>query len=309
MQKTSFIQPKTRLAWAISASLLSSFCYIISLTFAKFSLEFCSTNQLAFFRSLISFFLTIVFTSFYKKNQKYKDFLKTTQISIHLIRCSSALLAVYLYIFSIKTLSLTEGTLLFNTGPFFIPFIAYLWKRTPIDNKIWPGICTAFLGLALLTQPENSYYNSSFWLALLAGAVGAVSVVALRFAHYSEPVLRSLFYYGIFSTIVTGVIFSVESFPILPILQAKAFIPIILVGITGFLYQVLIALAIKYAPAKQIGPFFYISVIFGTILDLIFWQKTLQFIEILGMLLIITGLFFMIFFVKTRQEEVGSFNE
>ncbi len=309
MKKTSFVQPKTLLAWAICASLLSSLSYTIMLTFAKFSLEFCTTNQLAFFRSLISFFLTVGVTAFSSQKGSYISFLKTTEINIHLIRCSSALIAVYLYMYSIKNISITEGSLLFNTSPFFIPFIAYFWKKSPIDVKIWPGIFTAFLGLALLAHPSNSYYTPSFWIALLAGIMGAVSVVALRFSHYSEPLFRSLFYYGVFSTIVTGIICSPEGLNLSSVLQTKALLPILVVGITGFSYQVLIAVAIKYAPAKQIGPFFYISVIFGTIFDLMFWQKTLKPVEILGIFLIIAGLFLMIFLVKSKKTDKISFSE
>ena len=291
MENHPFPQPKIKLA--IIASILSSFSFAIMLALSKISLTTCSINQISFFKSFFSIILTIILVLFFKKEKSFFSFLKTKQIKVHVIRSLSGLVTIYLFLFALRTISLAEANLLFNTTPLFVPLFAYLWKKTPINHKIWPGLFIAFSGMVFLLHPQNTAPNPGIWIALLAGALGAITILAVRFTHETEPICRSLFYYGFFSLFFSGIFYTLEGFSLAPLCQSSTALPLLGIGASGFCCQVFFTLSVKYASAKLIAPFAYVAVIFGLGLDLIFWQVNILLSEIFGMILILIGLYFV----------------
>lgn len=304
MENLSSHRPRTKLKLAIIASILSSLSFAIMLALSKVSLPTCSINQISFFKSFFSMILTIVFILFNKKNQSYVSYLKTKKINIHIIRSLSGLASIYLFLFALQTISLAEANLLFNTTPLFVPLVAYLWKRTPINHKIWPGLLIAFLGMIFLLHPQNALPNPGIWAALLAGAVGAITILSIRLTHETEPVCLSLFYYGLFSLLFCGIAYGIEGFSLAPLYNPLTFLTLLGIGASGFCCQVFFALSVKYAPAKLIAPFSYLAVIFGLGLDLIFWQVDILLSEILGILLILIGLYYIVSFFHKKDPQL-----
>ncbi len=294
MENLPFPQPRIKIKLAIISSILSSLSFSIMLAISKASLATCSINQISFFKSFFSIILTIILVSFCKKKQSYFSFLKTKQVNIHAIRSLSGLATIYLFLFALGTISLAEANLLFNTTPLFVPLVAYLWKRTPINHKIWPGLFIAFLGMIFLLHPHNTSLNPGVFIALLAGAIGAITILAVRFSHGTEPIGRSMFHYGLFSLFFSGIFYAFEGFSLAPLWQSSTALALFGIGVSGFCCQVFFTLSVKYAPAKLIAPFSYVAVIFGLGLDLIFWQVNILLSEILGMLLILVGLYFIV---------------
>lgn len=301
MLNTSFTKPINRIKFAIFVNILASACYAIMLSIAKSSLTTCSMNQLTFFKSCIALFLILICVTYKKKENTYLVYLKSTQMKTHIIRSLSSLIMTYIFLFSIKTISIAETNLLFNTSPVFIPLVAYAWKRIPVDHRIWPGIILSFIGIAFLIHPGSTSYAPGFWLGLGGGFVGAISVMALRFSHYSEPLCRSLFYFAFFSSLITGILCLIEGQSLQFLSDPNITLALLSIGVSGFLCQLFFAISLKYAPAKLITPFCYISVIFSLILDLIFWKKPLHILEILGMLLVLTGLYLMVFLLQKKK--------
>lgn len=298
---SKLIPPINRIKFAIFINILASASYAVMLSIAKGSLSTCSISQLAFFKSFITLLLILLCVAFSKKGETYINYLKSTQMKTHIIRSISSVITIYLFLLSIQTISIAETNLLFNTSPVFIPLVAYAWKRIPVDHKVWPGIFVAFIGIAFLIRPESGSCSIGFWLGLSGGIIGAISVMALRFSHYTEPLYRTIFYYAFFCSLITGLICLIEGHSLKFLTDPSISLALLSVGVTSFLCQLFLAISLKYAPAKLITPFCYISVIFSLILDLIFWKKTLQIPEILGLLLVLVGLYLMVFLQKKKK--------
>ncbi len=304
MKNPTLPQSRLKIKLAIISSILSSLSFAIMLAISKVALTNCSLNQISFFKSFFSLLLTSVLIFFCKKNQSYFSYLKTKQINIHAVRSLSGLATIYLFLFALEKLSLAEANLLFNTTPLFVPLIAYLWKRTPINHKIWPGLFIAFSGMIFLLHPQDTSLNSGIWIALLAGAIGAITIIAVRFSHGTEPICRSIFYYGIFSLFFSGIFYVIEGFSLAPLCQPSAVLALFGIGASGFCCQVFFTLSVKYAPAKLIAPFAYVAVIFGLGLDLIFWQVNILLSEVFGMVLVLVGLYFVVSLFHRKDPEL-----
>lgn len=303
MRNISFSLPKTRILWAILASLFGSLSYAVMLSAVKVSLPSFTTNQIALVRSGVSLSLILICITYCKKKDSYWNFLKTSYLQVHIIRSVTALATIYSFFFALRTISTAEASLLLNTTPVFIPFVSRLWKKTSIDPRVWPGILCAFVGVFCLIHPQSGHFNLGFGIVLVGAAISAVSVVALRSAHSTEPLCRIVFYYTFLSTIVSGFLCFMEGSSWQNLLNARALLGVVSVGISGFMYQILFALSLKYAPVKIIAPFSYVAVIFSLILDYLFWGSQLISIEMIGMVFVLLGLCLIVFLVRKTKEE------
>lgn len=280
---------KMELKKAIGVSLIASLCYALMLAFTKESSGIFSTAQLVFYRSFICLVIMGFWIVVNGKKKPLFQHLKTAYLKIQFIRSMAGLTALALFFFALRSITLSEASVLFNTTPIFVPITAYLWKRIPIDHRLWVGIGVAFMGVILIMQPETAHLEVGLWLALMGGAMGSVSTLALRFSHYTEPTSRTLFYYFVFGSAVSSIPLLWEGMGIEWLKDPRTLFFLLMVGVTGFLYQLFFALSVKYAPAKLISPFFYITVVFGMILDHIFWGAHFHFLEILGIVFVFLG--------------------
>jgi drug/metabolite transporter (DMT)-like permease len=304
MEKVARQLPKTKLYWAITLSVLSSLLYAIMLSIARFSLSGFTMNQVIFGRSVVVLLFVLASIACCKKEKTFVEYLSTKCLRVHLIRSLTTIATIYLLFFSLKTISTAEANLLLNTAPIFIPFIAYLWKKSPMDPWVWPGIICAFAGIFCLVHPQGlGYAGIGVWAALLGGVFGSISLVALRLAHYSEPFLRIIFYYAFASALISGLLNLVEDGSWSNLANPQDLYGLLLVGGTGFLYQVLSVLSFKLAPVRIMSPFAYVSVIFSLLLDFIVWKTSLLPIEIVGMALVLSGLCLIVFLFREKKEE------
>lgn len=307
--ETSHTTSKGSLSLAIITSLLSSLSFTAALCLSKTCLTTCSVNQVSFFKAFFSLIPAIFMIFKVKKNQSFFAYLKTNHPGIHLFRGLSGFISVYLFLLALRTLSLAETTLLFNTTPLFVPFVAYLWKRSPIDHKVWPGLIVAFLGMIFLLHPQAHFSNAGLYFALLSGMVGAITILIVRFSHTTEPIFRTVFYYGVSSLIFAGICCLMEGFPFEHLLKPSIALGLLGVGLFGFTCQLFYTMSLKYAPAKLVAPLSYMAVIFGVILDFIFWQVKIIPSEIFGIVLVLLGLYFVTSYVHNRKKKNPALSE
>lgn len=246
-------------------------------------------NQISLLKGIFSMIPTLIFIQKDKKSLSFVQYLKTDEIKIHVIRGVSGVIMVYLFLFALKSSSTSQANLLSNTTPIFVPLVAYLWKKIPINHYLWPGLALSFVGLFFLLHPEMEWKNISSFSALLSGVIGAIVIFAVRISNDTEPVLRTIFYYNLISILFSGILTLIENHPISP-LHFMEFLPLLAIGLLGFFCQFFFTFSVKLSCPKFIAPFSYIDVIFCLLFDLIIWNTKILPLEWLGMGLILSGL-------------------
>ncbi|MGE5196542.1 MAG: DMT family transporter [Anaerolineae bacterium] len=205
-------RPPVKLFIAIPCILLAALLNALMGASVKASSAHVSTEMIVLWRNLVSLVLLFPWICFSSPEKPLHEKLMTRQWGMQLIRSLSGLVSVFLYFYSLRYLSLSDATLLFNTMPIFVPITAYLWKKHPIPHRLWWGIGLAFAGVAFVIGPSTQVFQLASLLAIGSGMAGSVATFALRLAHYTEPSSRTLFYYFFISTIVTAVasLFQIE---------------------------------------------------------------------------------------------------
>lgn len=211
---------------------------------------------------------------------------KTHRFSLHCVRSISGLAAMYLYYHTLRHLSLSISTMLFLTAPLFVPFISRIWLKIPIIKRLWWGILISFGGLLLILKPGGDFFKMEVLTGLLAGLCLGISNVSVRRLHRTENSAKIMFYYFLAGVLVSSLFFIFFPFPEL---TPDEMLYLGLLGILTTALQGFFTAAYKFAPARLLTPFLYMSVVFALILDVIFWNNYPDMFEIFGMILIGVG--------------------
>lgn len=211
--------------------------------------------------------------------------LATRRLPVHLARSLAGVGAMYCFFYTIASIPLAEAILFKLTSPFFIPLIAWLWLSEHIPATAKLAIGVGFAGVALVLQPGFREIPVAGFVGLCGALLAALAKVAIRRMSDTEPSTRIVFYFGVIAT-------SVSAVPLTwawqtPSWEAVAWLS--LMGGSATIAQLLLTRAYALAPAGQIGPFTYVSVIFGSAYGWLFWDEVPGPLVVLGSLFIIAA--------------------
>jgi drug/metabolite transporter (DMT)-like permease len=280
-------RPVSNLRRAVPSMLFACFVYAILSAIVKEELSHLSVPGILFWRYVIAIVLFIPWMLYQTRGRRCD--LKPTSFKLYWVRVGAALVSIYLYCAALKTLSIGMTSLLFNTLPLFVPLVARVWKKVPINHQLWWGFAVALIGVGFVLSPQHTQWNKDMFFAIGAGLCGAFSLVSLRFTHFEEPSYRINFYFFVLALAMTipMTFFNVdESWKAL---TAKDIIPLLIIGVTGLLYQQSFSFALKHAPARFLAPFMYSTVIWGILLDAWIWNTFFTLWMWLGIGLILLG--------------------
>lgn len=222
-------------------------------------------EQVVFFRNL--FGLLVLIPILWQRGERLQ--LKSAYPGLHLIRSLFGLAAMYCFFYALSVLPLADAVLLNFTAPLFIPFVAILWLKERVNTRIWAAIVIGFSGVLLILRPGGDLPAMAALTGLASGAFAGVAMVSLRKLSATEPALRVVVYYGVICTTVSAV----------PLLWSWQPINLRLLGMLAAagsfatLGQYLLSRGYGCAPAAQIAPFTYTSVVFAALYGWLFWQE------------------------------------
>lgn len=208
--------------------------------------------------------------------------LKTRHLGEHLVRAGAGMAAMYCFFFAIIRLGLAEALVLNYALPLFIPLVERGWLGERIPRGIWGPLFLGLFGLLLIVKPGTSIFQPAAAVGALAAVLAATAQVGVRGLTRKESVSSIVFYFGLFSTLISAV----------PALAAWVTPPLELwpvllaMGASATVAQLLMTRAYRGAPAAQVGPFIYTSVVFGAAIDWLVFDKLPDRFAALGALLI-----------------------
>jgi len=179
---------------------------------------------------------------------------------------------MYCLFWSIPRLNLAEALLLNHTATLFIPFIAMFWLKEFFGRRTGVAIIVGFIGIMMVLKPGASVFSWAALVGLTSGVLAAVAMVSIRSMAGVEPSTRIVLYFSVFGTLASSI-------PLAWAWQTPNWWQWCLLAVLGLLAmggQLLLTRAYMSAPAAQVGPFTYASVVFGAILGWLFWGETLD---------------------------------
>ncbi|MGE5256448.1 MAG: DMT family transporter [Hyphomicrobiales bacterium] len=204
--------------------------------------------------------------------------LKTNCLHLHLLRAAAGLGAMYCFFFALKFLRLADAMLLCYTLPIFIPIFEWLWLREPVGRQTKVAVMVGFIGITLVLKPGSGMFQAAGLVGLASGMLAALAIVGIRRMTVTEPVLRIVFYFTMFGTVVSSI-------PLAWTWQnpeGHMLWALCIMGVLAVMAQICLTKGYSLAPAGQVGPFSYGNVVFAALLGWLIWGETLDGLTIVG---------------------------
>ena len=240
-----------------------------------------SSHQMVFYRNLLA---AIIIFPLLMRGSGLKEF-KTQRLNMHLLRSTSGVLAMFCFFYALANIELADAMLLKLTGPLFIPIIAIFWIKEHVSLKTTCGILVGFAGVIVFLNPTGEIQLAAI-VGLVGGALAAFAKVTIRKMSDTEPTTRIIFYFALFGAVISAV----------PALSTELHIPtlrqwgyLILLGVVGTCGQFCLTQAYRLAPASQVGPFTYSSLLWASLAGWLFWAEIPSTQTLLGAGLIMTA--------------------
>lgn len=264
-------------------AILAPLFYALKSSSVKFALPI-KIEQLWFLRLV---FDVLVLSPFLFKAQK--NFL-TKRLPLHFFRAALVTGLSFASVYGIRKLALVDIVLLESSFPLFIPLVLWIWHRQKATFNSWIILWLGFFAIIFISNLRFTYGIISSCAGLGIALLSAISVVSVNTLSKTESSTTILFYYYLFSILITSAIciWTWEGFPNIPNIF---WLPFILHSIFGVLFQFSVVQAYSLIPAHFAGGFSYLAILFSTLFGWLIWNESLNVLQIIGgVLLVILGL-------------------
>lgn len=256
----------------------SACCFSIMATCIKIASSELHAVQLVFFRSIVGLLIILPFVL-----PKGIAFIKTPVLPMHLFRGVISICAMSCFFYAISNIGLSEATLLNASSPLFIAIMALPILGEKVSLRTTIILIIGFIGVALILKPGTHLFSIAALVGLGSGLFIAMAKILVRYMANTEPVLRTVFYFSITSTLYSGILmFWLWQPPAL-----NDVLIMIFAGICATGGQTLLTYAFTHNEAVTVAPFTYVTVVMATLIGWIGWNELPDIGSSFGAILII----------------------
>jgi len=137
-------------------------------------------------------------------------------------------------------------------------------------------------------------FGSLSLVGLAASLLAATAFVSIREMSDTEPAYRMVFYFALFSSLISAVPLSWAWQP----LSSEQLILLCSAGLLAALAQIVMSRAYTLAPPGLIGPVAYLAIVFAGVFSLILWGEVPDLNSIIGAALIFSASLLSVFWRK-----------
>ncbi len=265
--------------------LVAGLLFAIMGGFVKLAASQFSSAELVFYRSL--FGLLAIYWVIRTRNRTPHPF-ATVHWRAHLTRSVAGFIALLLFFHAIAELPLATAVTLNYTSPLFLALLLTFWQR---EKPHWPllsALLLGFAGLILLLRPTlHADQLLTGLMGLGSGFLAGVAYFNLRqLGRLGEPDWRTVFYFTLVSSLGAGVVASVTGWHRVDLQAAGVLLGL---GITATLAQLALTRAYRLGNALTVGGLAYSTVVFASLLGVLWWREVLPAGAWLGMGLIVAS--------------------
>ena len=278
----------------------AAFCFACMAAFVRLSGDL-PTFQKSFFRNFIALIVATAILAregkgFRPDSRKNWPFL--------LARGAFGTAGLLMNFYAVDHLVLADANMLNKLSPFFaIIFSVLLLREKPTAVQIG-GVLTALLGSVLIIKPgfEGAPFVPSLAGFISGAAAGLAYTFVRKLGARGENSLRIVFYFSLFSTLLTLPFFLVSPVQ----LTGHQVLMLLLCGCSACVGQFGITQAYLLAPAKEISVYDYSQILFAAGLGYLFFRQIPDGWSMVGYMLICGAGVGMFLYNKRRDAEHDS---
>lgn len=287
----------TRTTKGILLLLVSAYGFAVMGAFVKLSGDLPSVQK-TFFRNFVSAIVALGFVLYNRESL----FGKKENQHLLLLRSFFGTLGIIGFFYAIDHLVLSDADMLNKLSPFLLIILSAIFLKEKARPFQIVTVAVAFIGVLFIIKPTFSVDIVPYVVGIFSAIFAAVAYTFLRVLGDREKYYTIVFYFSFFSTVVLlpFLIFFYQA------MSVKQITYLLLAGLFATLGQFGITLAYKFAPARDISIFFYSTVLYSTLISIIFFKETPDIYSFTGYAVILGAMVYMFFRGKKEKvKEVG----
>ncbi|MBC7984806.1 MAG: DMT family transporter [Candidatus Obscuribacterales bacterium] len=218
--------------------------------------------------------------------------LKPTRWGMHILRGVLAIAMLVLFIYSVRTLSLSSSYAIFLCAPLLVTALSVLILREHVDWQRWIAIAVGLVGVVAMLRPAANEVISLGALAALAAAICyAFAAIMIRTLSRTETTLSISFSFLLVIAFIAGTL----AWPNWTPVQMAHWPWIATLGFAGAIGQYFIIEAFRHAPASVVAPFDYTALVWGALLDWLLWNTLPESRTLIGGTIVAAGGLYLIY--------------
>jgi drug/metabolite transporter (DMT)-like permease len=239
-----------------------------------------NNESVVFFRNLVGvlFFLPLLLV-------KGPGPLRTKRLRSHVWRTTFGLAAMYCFFYAIAHLPLADAMLFTYSAPLFTPLIAHWWLKEPLTWRMLLTSGVGLVGVLLVAKPSAALFDIQALVGIAASLLAAFAFVSIREMSDTEPAFRIVFYFSLFSALISAIPMSWAWQP----LHEQELWLLLIAGLLATTSQIIMSKAYSLAPPGVIGPFAYLAIVFAGIIAWLRWGEAPGLASLAGAALIFTA--------------------
>jgi drug/metabolite transporter (DMT)-like permease len=264
--------------------IIAAFAYAMVAVIVK-TLDGIPVFEMIFFRNIFGIFLIIGIM--YRRKIPAKGVNKIGLVA----RGIAGFISVVFYYMAVANTPIGETVALTNTYPFLVLILSAIFLKEKIKNYHIIALVLSFGGALLIIRPGFSTISGKYSYAIICAVFLAITYTILKHVRKTDSAELPVLYYSVIA-IVGSIPFMVFGDFVVP--QGKQLFLLICLGVVGTIYQWFLSTAYKYAPAGEISIYSYSSIIFSSLLGMMFWREYPTLATIFGMVAIIYGAYIIL---------------
>lgn len=244
-------------------ALLCFQCFTFSEVCIKWLTSDYSAMQMIFFISLVGL-IPIGLPQLLKK-ELYA--LKTFRFHQHLIRTTFSLGSTLCCILALKYISISTFTIITYTSPFFGILLAYLILNERASLNRIAAIIVGFVGVFIIVDPESAYFNYGLILSLICTVSAGLALIYTKKMAWSESSVSITFWGLVIGLVISGLLLPL-GWKTPSLFDCMVFLSI---GFFRAIANLLLAQALKHAPATVVMPFDYSGLLWAMFFGYLIW--------------------------------------
>jgi len=195
---------------------------------------------------------------------------------------------------SIKLTTVSKATFLSNLAPVVVILFSYFFLKEKFTKFFYIATGLSLGGMTLLLG-ESFQFNKDQFFGDLLGVLTAVwygsYIITISQLRKKYNTTSIMFISGVITSIILIVVSIIFEQQLIPQTINSIIVLFLLAFVCQFLGQAFIAYALAYLPASTSSLTLLIQPIAATILGYLFFQEKLNFIQLLGCILILIGIY------------------
>ena len=232
---------------------------------------------------LLFIFLLVIFKGV-KKNLIFEDI---KDYFLPLFRGLTFIPVPIIIYYSLKQIPLNIFTPIIMTTPFFVLIWSSILQKEIISSKSWLILVLGFAGTILIAKPTMFQTNVFIYLIFLVAAYNALTSVIVSKYSNKATALGYSFYNLLPLTVFCIILYMSDPVTLFTSQLIIIFLGGFLLFFASYLLNFVFHISGKFT--RFISPFFFVQLVWASILGNFFFNETLDNFSLLGMVLIVVS--------------------